>query len=143
MYTYKIINKKFLLSYFIFGFFFMVLFKFDIVDLVFLIQNSGSIFSLISIFFFININRVIDFKYTCLISLKSVLFVYLQTIGVAFLIVIVLGILVKFNLAVFLKNSLLFIFLLIIGSYSQVRIENDFIKYCFLFGIYLLFSWIS
>jgi hypothetical protein len=143
MYTYKIINKKFLLSYLIVGFFSIVLFKFDVVKLAFLIQNIGTIISLISIFFLVNINRVIDFKYAGLISLKSVLFIYSQTIGVVFLFVIVLEILVNFDLAVFFKNFLLFSFLLTIGSYSQVRIKNEFIKYCLLFGMYLFISVIS
>jgi cation transport ATPase len=142
MFLYRLLKPGFILWYLISLYVAFVLFQYEIVGLSALINNKASILLFVLIYFLVNINRIIRFPYFKLISIKSIFFVYIRTIGIIFFIVSTLSLLIVVDFQLMFRELLAMITFIAIGSFVQKRVEKNWKRYFVLSFVYVLIIWV-
>jgi len=142
MFLYRLLKPGFILWYLISLYVAFVLFQYEIVGLSALINNKASILLFMLIYFLVNINRIIRFPYFKLISIKSIFFVYIRTVGIIFFIVSTLSLLIVVDFQLMFRELLAMITFIAIGSFVQKRVEKNWKRYFVLSFVYVLIIWV-
>lgn len=138
MYIYKLLNSSFIFLNLLIIFLFSFLIKFSVVDFYQILKYKGMIFSFISIYFLVDINRVINFPYISLVHLKSILKIYLSTLGLFLGFLYFIFLFLGFDFILFLKEVILLCSLLLVGSYLQIINKKNWVKYLIINIFYFL-----
>jgi len=141
MFLYRLLKPGFILWYLISLYVAFALFQYEIVGLSALINNKASILLFMLIYFLVNINRIIRFPYFKLISIKSIFFVYIRTVGIIFFIVSTLSLLIVVDFQLMFRELLAMITFIAIGSFVQKRVEKNWMRYFVLSFVYVLIIW--
>jgi hypothetical protein len=140
MYVFKLLKPSFIFSFLFLGFIIFFLLKFKLLDFYKFVEHKGLLFSFISIYFLIDLNRIINLPYLKLIFYSSVLTFYFKSIGLLFFVVCNLFFIKYLYLSLFLRESSLMLSLIFMAAYLQSKNKKYWIRYLILSITYLLIT---
>lgn len=124
MTIYKLLKPSFILWHFILLYVFFTMVQYNFLNLLVLTNNIPSILLFFSIYFLNNINRVIRFPYIDLIKPKSILLLYIKTLGFIYFIILCICFMINLDVKLFLLKILALTILIIAGSFTQIKVNN-------------------